>query len=178
MEGKKMEEKEFPTVLIDTSLGHIKVELWEHRAPITVKNFLRYVQDSFYDGTIFHRVIDNFMVQGGGLTPDMRQKQSGLHPAIKNEADAALSNERGTIAMARTQEIDSATSQFFINVNDNKFLDHQNDTPKGFGYAVFGRVIEGMDDIVEKISKIKTSTIGPFSDVPAKPVMINSIKLL
>jgi len=173
-----MEEKDFPIVLIDTSLGHIKVELWEHRAPITVKNFLRYVQESYYDGTIFHRVIDNFMIQGGGLTPDMRQKQSGLHTAIKNEADAGLSNERGTVAMARTQEIDSATSQFFINVNDNKFLDHQNETPKGFGYAVFGRVTEGMDDIVEKISKIKTSTIGPYSDVPAKPVMINSIKQL
>jgi len=173
-----MEEKDFPNVIIDTTLGHIQVELWEHRAPITVKNFLRYVNESFYDGTIFHRVIDNFMIQGGGLTPDMRQKQSGLHSAIKNEADTGLSNERGTIAMARTQDIDSATSQFFINVKDNKFLDYQNDTPNGFGYAVFGRVIEGLEDVVDKIGKIKTSTIGPFSDVPAKPIMINSIKLL
>jgi peptidyl-prolyl cis-trans isomerase B (cyclophilin B) len=178
MERNNMEEKDYPIVLIDTTTGHIKVELWEHRAPITVKNFLRYVEESFYDGTIFHRVIDNFMIQGGGLTPDMRQKQSGLYASIKNEADTGLCNEIGTIAMARTQEINSATSQFFINVNDNKFLDHQNDTPKGFGYAVFGRVIEGMDDVVMKISKIKTCTIGPFSDVPAKPVMINSIKLL
>jgi peptidyl-prolyl cis-trans isomerase B (cyclophilin B) len=172
-----MEEKEYPNVLIDTTLGHFQVELWEHRAPITVKNYLQYVRESFYDGTIFHRVIDNFMIQGGGLTPDMRQKQSGLHGTIRNEADAGLSNVKGTIAMARTKEIDSASSQFFINVNDNKFLDHQNDTPKGFGYAVFGRVIEGMD-VVDKISKLKTSTIGPHSDVPAKPVMINSIKVL
>jgi peptidyl-prolyl cis-trans isomerase B (cyclophilin B) len=173
-----MEEKDFPNVLIDTTLGHFQVELWEHRAPITVKNFVRYVQESFYDGTIFHRVIENFMIQGGGLTPDMRQKQSGLHGTIRNEADAGLSNVRGTISMARTKEIDSASSQFFINVNDNTFLDHQNDTPKGFGYSVFGRVIEGMEDVIDKISKLKTSTVGPHSDVPAKPVMINSIKML
>jgi len=172
-----MEEQNFPIVLIETMLGELKVELWDHRAPITTDNFIRYVKEKFYEGTIFHRVISNFMIQGGGLTPDMREKQAGLRLPIKNEANSGLKNDRGTISMARTNEIDSATSQFFINVNDNDFLNHKNETPKGFGYSVFGRIVEGME-LVDLISKTKTSTIGPYSDVPAKPILIESVTLL
>src|SRR3972149_3391924 len=136
-----------PMVVMKTSMGTIKIELDEAKAPVTVKNFLAYVDEGFYDGTIFHRVIDGFMVQGGGFTADMTQKPT--KPAIKNEAGNGLKNLRGTIVMARTSVVDSATAQFFINVVDNAFLDHRDETPGGFGYAVFGRVVEGMD-VVDK----------------------------
>ena len=161
-----------PVVVIQTSEGTIKVELWEDRAPLTVKNFLRYTDEGFYDGTIFHRVINGFMIQGGGFTADMKQKEA--REPIKNEAAAGLKNERGTIAMARTSVVDSATAQFFINVNDNDNLNHKDETQRGFGYAVFGKVIEGMD-VVDRIKAVPTSTVGPFQNVPTKPVMIQKV---
>jgi len=164
-----------PVVVMKTSQGTIKIELWEKKAPISVKNFLGYVDEKFYDGTIFHRVIPNFMIQGGGFTKDMKQKTTKAQ--IKNEAKADVKNERGTLAMARINVIDSATSQFFINVVDNDFLNHRDETARGFGYAVFGKVIEGMD-IVDKIRNVKTTTKGPYSDVPAEPVLIESVRRL
>ncbi len=166
-----------PIVVIETSLGNIKVELFEDKAPITVKNFLGYVDDKFYDGTVFHRVIGkehsgkDFMVQGGGFEPGLKQKKT--KDPIKNEANNGLSNTRGTLAMARTGVVDSATAQFFINVADNKFLDHQG--PQQFGYAVFGRVIEGMD-VVDKIKAVKTGSKNGYDDVPVEDVVIKSIK--
>ena len=165
--------EENPTILMETSLGNIKIELDQAKAPITVKNFLSYVDEKFYDGTIFHRVIGNFMIQGGGFTAEMQQKRT--KPPIKNEAGNGLKNMRGTIVMARTNVVDSATAQFFINVVDNDFLDHQNTTPQGFGYAVFGKVIEGMD-VVDKIKAVKTGSKMGFSDVPAETVVIKSVK--
>jgi cyclophilin family peptidyl-prolyl cis-trans isomerase len=162
-----------PVVLLTTSFGLIKIELWADKAPETVKNFLQYVDDGFYDGTIFHRVIDNFMIQGGGFTPEMKQKPT--RPPIKNEAAAELKNDRGTIAMARTMIVDSATAQFFINVVDNSPLNHKNKSQNGFGYAVFGRVIEGMD-VVDKIKSVQTVSSGPFQDVPTQAVTIESAK--
>lgn len=162
-----------PTVVMKTSMGMIKIELNEAKAPITVKNFLAYVDDGFYDGTIFHRVIDGFMIQGGGFTADMTQKPT--QPPIKNEAGNGLKNLRGTIAMARTNVVDSATAQFFINVVDNDFLNHQNETAQGFGYTVFGQVVEGMD-VVDKIKKMATTIQQGMRDVPAQPVMIKSVR--
>lgn len=162
-----------PVVVINKSEGTIKVELWADKAPATVKNFLRYVDEKFYDGTVFHRVISNFMIQGGGLTPDLRRKPT--HEPIKNEAKAELRHERGTIAMARTSEVHSATSQFFINVKDNPFLNHRDETPEGFGYCVFGKVIEGMD-VVDKIRAVKTGEVRGYKDVPLKPVTIESVR--
>lgn len=159
-------------VVMETSLGTIKIELFEAQAPITVKNFLQYVDDKFYDGTIFHRVIDNFMVQGGGYEPGMKEKKT--RPPIKNESANGLSNERGTIAMARTSDPDSATAQFYINVVDNKFLDKSN-ARDGVGYCVFGRVIEGMD-VVDKIRKVETRTFGSFQNVPVRDVIIKSAR--
>lgn len=167
------EKSENVVVLMKTSEGPIRIELWADKAPVTVANFLKYVDGGFYDGTIFHRVIDGFMIQGGGFTPDMKQKQA--QEPIKNEASADLKNASGTIAMARTSVVDSATSQFFINVNDNEFLNHRDKSPSGFGYAVFGKVVEGMD-VVERIKKVQTTSHGPFQDVPAKPVVIESVK--
>ena len=161
-----------PVVVMKTSEGTIKVELFADKAPETVKNFLRYVDEKAYDGTIFHRVITDFMIQGGGFTPDMKQKKT--HEPIKNEARSDVKNLRGTLAMARTGEVDSATAQFFINVVDNAFLDHRDETPRGFGYAVFGRVIEGMD-VVDRIRKVPTRTAYPHEDVPVKSVVIESI---
>lgn len=158
-----------PIVILQTSEGLIKLELWPDKAPLTVRNFLRYVDEGFYDGTIFHRVIDGFMIQGGGFSPDMREKPT--HEPIKNEAAADLKNQRGAIAMARTSVVDSATAQFFINVKDNANLDHRDETPRGFGYAVFGKVIEGMD-VVDRIKAVPTSTVGPYQNVPQKPVII------
>ncbi len=166
-------EPKNPVVLMKTSEGQIRIELWADKAPETVKNFLRYVDEGFYDGTIFHRVIDNFMIQGGGFTPDMKQKTT--HEPVKNEAAAELKNDRGTIAMARTMVVDSATSQFFINVVDNASLNHRDSSPSGFGYAVFGKVIDGMD-IVDKIKGVQTGNMGPFQNVPLKPVVIESVK--
>ena len=158
-----------PVVLMKTALGTIKIELWPGKAPETVKNFLQYVDEGFYDGTIFHRIINNFMIQGGGFTPDMKQKPT--HAPVKNEAAAELKNDRGTIAMARTNVVDSATAQFFINVVDNAFLNHKDSSPNGFGYAVFGKVIDGMD-VVDKIKGVKTAS----QDVPVQQVIIESVK--
>lgn len=159
-------------VVIKTSLGDIKAELYSDQAPLTVKNFLQYAEDGHYNGTIFHRVISNFMIQGGGFTPDMNQKPT--RAPIKNEAANGLKNARGTLAMARTSVIDSATSQFFINVKDNDFLNHSSPTPQGFGYCVFGKVVEGMD-VVDKIKSVRTGNRGPFQDVPVETVEIIEI---
>jgi len=164
-----------PMVLISTSMGDIKVELDEAKAPITVKNFLGYVGDKFYDGTVFHRVIPNFMIQGGGMDQNLKEKPTKA--AIKNEAGNGLKNDTGTIAMARTGVVDSATSQFFINVKDNAFLNHRDTTAAGFGYAVFGRVVEGMD-VVHKIEHAPTATKGMHEDVPVTPVVIKSITVI
>lgn len=166
-------EESNPIVVMETSEGTVKIELWADRAPGTVANFLRYVDDGFFDGTIFHRVIAEFMIQGGGFTADMKQKKP--RDSIKNEADPELKNERGTLAMARTSLVHSATSQFFINVVDNPFLNQKNKTPTGFGYAVFGKVIEGMD-VVDRIKEVKTISYGQHENVPATAVLIVSIK--
>ncbi|PLX39941.1 MAG: hypothetical protein C0608_10390 [Deltaproteobacteria bacterium] len=158
-----------PKVLLETTLGNIVLELDAEKAPISVKNFLGYVDSGHYDGLVFHRVIGNFMVQGGGFTPDMVPKKGGA--PIKNEAGNGLKNLRGTIAMARTNVVDSATSQFFINVVDNAFLDHKDESQRGFGYAVFGKVVEGMET-VDKIRAVKTGMVNRFKDVPLEPVVI------
>ncbi|GIW45048.1 MAG: peptidyl-prolyl cis-trans isomerase [Candidatus Binatia bacterium] len=169
------EEAKHTMVLMKTSLGDIKIELFDDKAPITVKNFLAYVNDGFYDGTIFHRVIPNFMIQGGGYDKDLQQKPTKA--PIKNEATNGLKNVVGTIAMARTGVIDSATSQFFINVKDNNFLDHRDQTPAGFGYAVFGKVVEGMD-VVMKIAQVPTQRVGVHEAVPKEPVIIQSVRVV
>ncbi len=166
-----MNEKN-PVVLMQTSRGDVTLELDAINAPITVKNFLAYVADGFYEGTIFHRVINNFMIQGGGMTADMKEKKN--RATIKNEADNGLNNVRGSIAMARTQVVDSATSQFFINVVDNGFLDHKAKTPSGYGYAVFGKVIKGME-VVDEIRGVKTGNKGYHQDVPIDPVTIEKM---
>jgi cyclophilin family peptidyl-prolyl cis-trans isomerase len=171
---EKMKQAEMRIVEMKTSEGKVRIELWADKAPLTVKNFLRYAEEGLYDGTIFHRVIDNFMIQGGGFTADMGQKKS--HEPIKNEAAGELKNDRGTIAMARTNVVDSATSQFFINLKDNDFLNHRDTSPMGFGYAVFGKVVEGMD-VVDKIAKVLTTNVGPHQNVPVKPVVIESVKV-
>jgi cyclophilin family peptidyl-prolyl cis-trans isomerase len=163
-----------PVVTMETSMGTIKIELDSQKAPLTVANFLVYVNDKFYDGTIFHRVIPNFMIQGGGFDEGMQQKPT--KPPIKNEAGNGLENRRGTIAMARTGVVDSATAQFFINVKDNDFLNHRDDSPQGFGYAVFGKVVEGMD-VVDKIKGVKTGSKGGHQDVPLEPVIIKSVRV-
>jgi len=165
-----------PVVLIKTSVGEIKIEIYPDKAPITVKNFLDYVEAKHYDGTIFHRVIPQFMIQGGGLTADMSDKKPKRDP-IKNEAGNGLKNTTGTIAMARTGVVDSATSQFFINVKDNPALDHRDESPAGFGYAVFGKVVSGMD-VVKRLEVVPTATKGPHKDVPVDPVVIESAKRL
>ena len=169
-EEAKMEN---PVVVIETSMGTIKAELWADKAPESVKNFLSYVEDKYYEGLIFHRVIKGFMIQGGGFTSSMNQKRT--KEKIKNEARADTPNARGTLAMARTKEIDSATSQFFINLVDNSFLDHKDETSDNFGYAVFGKVTEGLD-VVDKIGAAKTGRVGGSADVPLKPISINSIR--
>ena len=157
-------------VVLSTSLGDITIELFADDAPISVENFLQYVDEGFFDGTIFHRVIPSFMIQGGSFTPDMSQKAT--RAAIKNEAQNGLKNERGTLAMARTGDVDSATAQFFVNVSDNAFLDHGG---RDFGYAVFGRVTDGMD-VVDQIASVPRGTKGGHSDVPNDAIMINSAK--
>ena len=159
---------------IETSMGSITLELDDAKAPITVKNFLDYVKSGHYDGTIFHRVIDGFMIQGGGFTKSMDQKPTKA--PIKNEAANGLSNKRGTIAMARTMVVDSATSQFFINLVDNNFLDYRGAEPQTYGYAVFGKVTDGME-VVDKIAKVKTGFAGPHQNVPEEPIVIKKIHL-
>ena len=163
-----------PMVLLSTSMGDLKVELSPDKAPVTVKNFLDYVKAGYYDGTIFHRVISGFMIQGGGLTADMQEKREGQKPPIKNESDNGLKNDTGTLAMARTNVPNSATSQFFINVKDNGSLNGEKDKP---GYAVFGKVVDGMD-VVKKIEQVKTTTKGPHQNVPVDPVIIKSAKVI
>ena len=162
-----------PRVELDTTKGKIILELYADKAPKTVKNFLAYVDAGFYDGTIFHRVIPNFMIQGGGFSADMKQKKT--RAPIDNEATNGLRNERGTIAMARTSNPHSATAQFFINTKNNDFLNHKGKSPQGWGYAVFGRVVEGIV-VVDAISKVKTGTRGPFRDVPTDPIVITGVK--
>ena len=164
--------KETDMVLIKTTLGDIKVKLAADKAPLTVANFLAYVDAKHYDGTIFHRVIDGFMIQGGGFDASMRQKPTKA--PIKNEAANGLRNARGTLAMARTMVVDSATSQFFINVKDNGFLDFRSPDPQGFGYCVFGEVVEGMD-VVDKIKGVRTGVKAGMSDVPLETVEIVSV---
>lgn len=165
-------KKEARMVKIQTTMGDIILELDKEKAPITSENFLTYVQENFYDGTIFHRVISNFMIQGGGFAPDMAEKKT--NPPITNEASNGLKNDRGTIAMARTSNPHSATSQFFINLVDNDFLNY---SPQNPGYAVFGKVIEGMD-VVDKIAKVKTATKGPHENVPVESVIIESATIV
>lgn len=166
------EEKSNPMVIMKTNMGTIKIELFEKEAPITVKNFLGYVDKHFYDGTTFHRVVPGFVIQGGGYDKDMMRKVT-LAP-IKNEANNGLKNLRGTLSMARTQDINSATSQFFINLKDNPSLDHKAPTSTQYGYAVFGRVVEGMD-VVDKIAKVKTTEKASMQNVPVNPVIIESV---
>jgi peptidyl-prolyl cis-trans isomerase B (cyclophilin B) len=156
-------------VVLTTNFGDISIELNPEKAPITVANFLQYVEDGFYDGMIFHRVISNFMVQGGGFDADMQQKAT--KSPIKNEANNGLSNDEYTIAMARTAVPDSATGQFFINVKNNDFLNHTAPTSSGWGYCVFGKVVAGMD-VVDKIKSVKTTSKGGHADVPVEPIII------
>ncbi|MDS4030187.1 MAG: peptidylprolyl isomerase [Candidatus Contendobacter sp.] len=165
-------------VRLDTSLGPITLELADDKAPKTVENFLAYAREGFYNGTIFHRVIDGFMIQGGGFTADFQQKPT--HAPVKNEADNGLKNRRGAVAMARTNEPQSATAQFFINVKDNSALDYRSPDPQGWGYAVFGQVVAGME-VVDKIRQTPTGVGGPgnqFRDVPTTPVIIQSVTVL
>lgn len=166
--GDKMSAN--PVIVMETSKGTMKIELDAEKAPISSENFVNYVKDGFYDGLIFHRVIPNFMVQGGGMNPDMSEKPN--KSPIKNEANNGLKNDRGTLAMARTNDPHSATSQFFINLKDNDFLNHTSETPAGWGYAVFGKVIEGLD-VIDEIAKVKTGNHGHHGDVPLEPVTIN-----
>ncbi len=161
-------------VKLNTNYGTIVLEMETEKAPQTVANFLQYAKDGFYDGTIFHRVIDNFMIQGGGMMPGMVEKQS--RDPIKNEADNGLSNAVGTVAMARTPDPHSASAQFFINVADNTFLDHRAPTPDGWGYCVFAKVVDGMD-VVNKIKGVQTGSAGHHQDVPVEDVVIESVEV-
>jgi len=166
-----------PVVEMKTTAGDVRIELYADKAPKSVANFLRYVKERFYDGLIFHRVIDGFMIQGGGFYRDLREKRP-THPPIADEAGNGLKNEVGTIAMARTSDPDSATAQFFINVADNAFLNFREATPAGYGYAVFGKVTRGMDAVM-RIARMPTGPGGPFAkDVPRQPVIIKSVTLL
>jgi peptidyl-prolyl cis-trans isomerase B (cyclophilin B) len=167
------QEDQMSLVTISTSAGDIHLELDAENAPITVANFLQLAKDGYYNGTIFHRIIDGFMVQGGGLDENMAPKPTGTEP-IQNEANNGLKNDRGTLAMARTMDPHSATGQFFINHKDNDFLNHTSETSQGWGYAVFGSVIDGMD-IVDQIALSTTSTVGGYADAPLEPTTINSV---
>lgn len=169
-------EEAKPRVKIETNMGDILLELDAEKAPLTTQNFLDYVKNGFYDGTIFHRVISNFMIQGGGFTEQFQKKATNA--PIRNEANNGLKNDRGTIAMARTSDPHSATSQFFINVVDNGFLDYRSQTARGWGYAVFGKVVEGMD-VVDKIRKVQTGSKGPFTrDVPQIAVVMRKVSVV
>ncbi len=165
-----------PRAVITTSLGAVTIELDPVKAPLTVANFLEYARSGYFEGTVFHRVIPGFMIQGGGLLPDLEPKP-GQRTAIVNEAANGLANKRGTLAMARTSVPDSATSQFFINIADNAFLDHRDNSPAGMGYAVFGRVVDGQD-VVDKIAGQRTASRGLNQDVPVTAVVIESVKVL
>ena len=166
---------ENPRVRITTGLGAIELELNADKAPQTVKNFLAYVERGYFNGTVFHRVIPGFMIQGGGFVPGLREKTTGV--PVKNEADNGLKNAAGTIAMARTSDPHSASAQFFINTADNPALDHRDKTTPGWGYAVFGKVTKGMD-VVKKIESVSTHTVGPFQNVPVKDVVIEKVELV
>lgn len=157
-------------IRFETTLGDFTVELFDKEAPGTVENFLKYIDDEFFDGTIFHRVVPGFVIQGGGFTEDMNQKKT--RPSIKNEADNGLKNERGTLSMARTSDVNSATSQFFVNLKDNEFLDHQRGN---FGYAVFARVAAGMD-VIDKIAGVETGRRRGFDDVPVEAVIMTRVR--
>ena len=173
--GASVSAQENPTVVMETSLGSITIELLESDAPKSVENFLAYVNDGFYEGTVFHRVIQQFMIQGGGMLPNLSPKRT--RPPIENEARNGVTNARGTLAMARTNIVDSATSQFFINTVDNaRSLDHSGLEPADYGYAVFGRVTEGMD-VVDAIAAVETTPQGSHQNVPVDTVTINSIKV-
>ncbi|GGP51426.1 peptidyl-prolyl cis-trans isomerase [Shewanella algicola] len=161
-------------VTLHTNFGDITLQLDAEKAPLTVANFMKYVEEGFYDNTIFHRVIDGFMIQGGGFTEDMGQKR--CNEAVKNEASNGLSNRKGTVAMARTSDPHSATAQFFININDNTFLDFKSETSQGWGYCVFGEVVEGLD-VVEKIKAVATGNRGMHQDVPLEAVIINNVSV-
>ncbi|WP_201608910.1 peptidylprolyl isomerase [Psychrobacter immobilis] len=164
-----------PVVELDTNMGAIVIELNEKKAPKTVENFLNYVKSGHYDGTIFHRIIDGFMIQGGGMDAEMNEKATNA--PVENEADNGLKNDKGTIAMARTQDPHSATSQFFINVKDNDFLNHSGKNMQGWGYTVFGKVTSGMD-VIEKMRGVPTGRFGMHADVPKEPVVINSATII
>ena len=164
-----------PVLAMSTSLGDITFELFKDHAPVSVDNFIRYVSEGFYEGTVFHRVKKGFMIQGGGFTPDLTEKPT--HAPIQNEATNGLRNVRGTLAMARRMALRSATSQFYINVVDNRMLDHTGYSPDEFGYAVFGRVLTGME-VVDRIAAVPTKTVGEMEDVPVEPVIIKSIRII
>ena len=174
-EANNLMENKMTQVTIKTSVGDIQLELNDEKAPITVENFKAIASSGYYEGTIFHRVINGFMIQGGGLTADMSNKSSGTGP-IQNEANNGLPNDRGTIAMARTMDPHSATSQFFINHKDNAFLNHTGETSQGWGYAVFGMVTEGMD-VVDQIAGVATGSSGAYQDVPEKVITIESVTI-
>ncbi len=157
-------------IRFETTLGNFTVELFGDKAPVSAENFLKYVDEGFFDGTVFHRIVPGFVIQGGGFTEDMSQKKN--HPPIKNEADNGVKNTRGTLSMARTNDINSATSQFFVNLKDNDFLDNSRGN---FGYAVFGKVAEGMD-VIDKIAAVKTGRRKGFEDVPLDPVVMTSVR--
>ncbi len=173
--GVRADDEDHPRVVLDTSKGKIVLELDPARAPRTVENFLAYVESGFYDGTVFHRVIPDFMNQGGGFTPDLKLKPT--RAPIANEADNGLKNDTGTVAMARKPDPHSATAQFYINTNDNAFLNHTSRDDRGWGYTVFGRVLEGMEVVLET-SAVRTTRMGGMSDVPVEPVLINSVRRL
>ncbi|MGE4170249.1 MAG: peptidylprolyl isomerase [Candidatus Margulisiibacteriota bacterium] len=175
MSKKNAETKPPVQVKLETSEGEIVIALDADKAPITTENFLAYVNDGFYEGLIFHRVIPGFMIQGGGMNVDMTQKET--RDPIKNEAANGLKNKRGSIAMARTSVVDSATGQFFINVKDNSFLDYRDASPSGFGYAVFGEVVSGME-VVDKIEGVDTYTHGFHADVPVMPIVITKASVI
>ena len=160
-------------LVFETTLGTFEVELFEKEAPISAENFLSYVDDGFFDGVIFHRVIPGFMIQGGGFEPGMKQKK--VKAPIKNEANNGVKNGRGTLSMARTNDINSATSQFFVNLKDNDFLDHKPGSSSTYGYAVFGKVTEGMD-VIDKIAKVKTGLRRPHADVPVEDVIVTAVR--
>lgn len=163
-------EEDGPMVVFETNFGDITLELMPDEAPVTVENFLQYVDDGFYDGTVFHRVVPGFVIQGGGFNESMEQKET--RPPITNEADNGVKNTRGSLSMARTQQVDSATSQFFINLSDNAFLDHGS---RDFGYAVFARVVDGMD-VVDQIAEVSTGNHGMHQDVPQEPVVVKQAR--